>query len=174
MKRPTRVRVSIYIYTDKNTKYDPWKLYKIQNKSWIALTVSFVLFGSFRKCDFPRMHFVVVVLNIPQNPNNINKILSTEIVHTFGTVLNIFENISNICLNHVPIYRVKYTGSEYDIQNNDLVYKTHQQCQNTFDLLERFRKHIFAIYTISIIHVLYFCSFCNLGIFVCLYVYIFV
>ena len=35
-------------------------------------------------------------------------------------------------------YRVKYTESEYDIQNSDLllVYKTHQKHQNTFDELE--------------------------------------
>ena len=30
----------------------------------------------------------------------------------------------------------KYTESESDIQTNDLLFKTHQQCQNTFDLLE--------------------------------------
>jgi hypothetical protein len=30
------------------------------------------------------------------------------------------------------LYRVKYTESEYDIQNNDLFYKIHQQHHNTF------------------------------------------
>ena len=34
------------------------------------------------------------------------------------------------------LYRVKYTESEYNIQNNDLLYKTHQQYQNTFEFLE--------------------------------------
>ena len=29
-------------------------------------------------------------------------------------------------------YRVKYTESEYDLQNNDLLYKIDQQCQKTF------------------------------------------
>ena len=29
-------------------------------------------------------------------------------------------------------YTVKYTDSEYDIQNNNLLYKIHRQCQNTF------------------------------------------
>ena len=33
-------------------------------------------------------------------------------------------------------YTVKYTESEYDIQNNDLLYKIDQQCQNTFESLE--------------------------------------
>ena len=33
-------------------------------------------------------------------------------------------------------YRVKYTESEYDIQNNDLLYKTHQQYQNTFEQMK--------------------------------------
>ena len=38
------------------------------------------------------------------------------------------------------LYRVKYTESEYDIQNNDLLYKIHQTCQNTFELLENVQK----------------------------------
>ena len=33
-------------------------------------------------------------------------------------------------------YTEKYTESESDIQKNDLLYKVHQQCQNTFKLLE--------------------------------------
>ena len=33
-------------------------------------------------------------------------------------------------------YTVKYTESESDAQNNNLLYKTHQQYQNTFDFLE--------------------------------------
>ena len=35
-------------------------------------------------------------------------------------------------------YTVKYTDSEYDIQNNDLLCKIDQQCQNTFELLKHF------------------------------------
>ena len=38
------------------------------------------------------------------------------------------------------LYRVKYTESEYDIQNNDLLYKTHQQYQNTFEIWGTFGK----------------------------------
>ena len=37
-------------------------------------------------------------------------------------------------------YRVENTDSEYDVQNNDLVYEIHQQCQNTFDSFETFSK----------------------------------
>ena len=33
-------------------------------------------------------------------------------------------------------YRVKYTESEYDIQNNNLLYKINQKCQNAFGMLE--------------------------------------
>ena len=33
------------------------------------------------------------------------------------------------------IYTEKYTESESDIQNNNLLYKIHQQHQNTFDKL---------------------------------------
>ena len=41
-------------------------------------------------------------------------------------------------------YRVKHNESESDIQNNNLLYKIDQQCQNTFDMLEsveRKKKH---------------------------------
>ena len=34
-------------------------------------------------------------------------------------------------------YRVKYTESEYDIQNNGLLYKIDQICQNTSEILEK-------------------------------------
>ena len=33
-------------------------------------------------------------------------------------------------------YTEKYTESESDIQNNNLLYKTHQQCQTTFVFFE--------------------------------------
>ena len=33
-------------------------------------------------------------------------------------------------------YRVEYTESESDIQNNKLLYKIDQACQNTFNILE--------------------------------------
>ena len=33
----------------------------------------------------------------------------------------------------------KYTEPEYDIQNINLLYKIHQQCQTTLDLLGHFR-----------------------------------
>ena len=37
-------------------------------------------------------------------------------------------------------YRVKYKESEYDIQHINLLYKIHQQCQNTFDILKKIKK----------------------------------
>ena len=40
-------------------------------------------------------------------------------------------------------YRVKYTESECDIQNIDLLYKTHQKHQNTFEMLEMLKSNIF-------------------------------
>ena len=39
-------------------------------------------------------------------------------------------------------YRVKYTESESDIQDNNLLYKKDPQCQNAFELLDTFRKHL--------------------------------
>ncbi len=61
-------------------------------------------------------------------------------------------------------YRVKYTESEYDIQNNDLLYKTHQTYQNTFDSLEKLKigkqsNCYVVICIISINHILYFLVF---------------
>ena len=38
------------------------------------------------------------------------------------------------------LYRVKYTESEYDIKNNDLLYKIDQTHQNTFDYWENVEK----------------------------------
>ena len=37
-------------------------------------------------------------------------------------------------------YTEKYTESESDIQNNDLLYKIDHKCQNTFELFEKFPK----------------------------------
>ena len=37
-------------------------------------------------------------------------------------------------------YKVSYTNCEYDIKNNDLLYKTHQQCQNTFQKIQKNRE----------------------------------
>ena len=34
-------------------------------------------------------------------------------------------------------YTKEYKESEYDIQNNDLLYKTNQKHQNTFYILEK-------------------------------------
>ena len=33
-------------------------------------------------------------------------------------------------------YKVEYTESEYDIQNNDLLYKIPPKYQNTFEMLD--------------------------------------
>ena len=77
-------------------------------------------------------------------------------------------------------YRVKYTESEYYIQNNNLLYKIHQQCQNTFNILETmlktFEKKCFIISIDSISHILYCCSVRNFVIFVfnSIYVYIYI
>ena len=56
-------------------------------------------------------------------------------------------------------YTEKYTESESDIQNNDLLYKTHRKHQNTFEMLEIFGKTeksnaYFVICIICIIHIL--------------------
>ena len=63
-------------------------------------------------------------------------------------------------------YTVIDTESESDIQNSNLLYKTHPQCQNTFEHLEhleawKYQKFssYFVLYIISIIHILYFCIF---------------
>ena len=39
-------------------------------------------------------------------------------------------------------YTIKYTESEYDIQNNDLLYKINQQYQHAFDFCRKDWKNI--------------------------------
>ena len=62
-------------------------------------------------------------------------------------------------------YTEKYTESESDIQNSDLLYKKDQQCKNTFEKLEKKEtfekvktiKFLFCnIYIYCIIHILFF------------------
>ena len=43
-------------------------------------------------------------------------------------------------------YRVKYTESESDIQNNDLLYNIDQQYQNTFQKIQNFRENHESIF----------------------------
>ena len=47
-----------------------------------------------------------------------------------------FRKCPNKCskthLTYVPIYRVEYTESEYDIQKNDLLYEINQQMPKYF------------------------------------------
>ena len=49
-------------------------------------------------------------------------------------------------------YRVKYTESEYDIQNNYLLYKIDQQCQTTFEIWEQLKNSrknvVFIVYVV--------------------------
>ena len=47
---------------------------------------------------------------------------------------------SVFCLLNMFLYTGKYTESEYDIQNNNLLYKTDQQCQNTFEFVQNLGK----------------------------------
>ena len=35
------------------------------------------------------------------------------------------------------LYTVKYNESEYHIENNNLLYKIHQQCPNTFEQTQK-------------------------------------
>ena len=56
-------------------------------------------------------------------------------------------------------YTEKYTESEYDIKNNNLLYKIDQQHQNTFENLGNFEKkkasNYYFVYCINgIIHIL--------------------
>ena len=70
-------------------------------------------------------------------------------------------------------YRVKYNESEYHIQINNFLYKIHQKCQNTFEMLEmleNFEKIYFVICINCILHLfiyfvdfLYFCMFLFVG-----------
>ena len=39
------------------------------------------------------------------------------------------------------LYTEKYTESESDIQNNDLLYKINPKCQNTFEQLWKYKNY---------------------------------
>ena len=66
-------------------------------------------------------------------------------------------------------YRVKYTESEYDIQNINSLYKIDQKCQNTFEFLEKLGgmknkdcKLVFLIlYNFHNSYFVFFCKNCN-------------
>ena len=75
-----------------------------------------------------------------KNSPKYQKIIDTRIVHTSGAF---FENIRKNGEKHfwtMFLYTVEYTESEYDIQNNNLLYKLHQKCKNAFELLENSKK----------------------------------
>ena len=57
-------------------------------------------------------------------------------------------------------YRAKYIEFESDIQNNELLYKIHQICQTSFDILKngKFWKGTLLYYSYKL-HNLYFVSF---------------
>ena len=59
--------------------------------------------------------------------------------------------------------RVKYTESEYDIQNKSLLYKIDHRFQNTLQILYKFKKKMFC--NVYKLHYSYFVIFVNLCIF---------
>ena len=73
-------------------------------------------------------------------------------------------------------YTVKYTESEYDIQNND---KTPQECQNTFDFLDILKKSKkpqklhFLFCIVYEFHNSYFVTFVNFIILRFLYIFLY-
>ena len=66
-------------------------------------------------------------------------------------------------------YRVKYNESEYDIKDNNLLYKIDQKCQKTFDLFEQigtFLKKSNSYFIIYIYIVSIFCIFVSFIMFI--------
>ena len=88
----------------------------------------------------------------PKIPQDHKQIIRTKIVYTSGTFFEkIAKNHKKYFLTMFP-YRVKYTESEYDIQNNDLSYKINQKYQNTFEHFGKYRKQILIYYVLIIYH----------------------
>ena len=69
-------------------------------------------------------------------PNYIQQILGTKIVHFSGTFVEKVSNKSKKYIQTMFPYKVIYNESESDIQNNNLLYKIDQTCQNTFESLK--------------------------------------
>ena len=74
--------------------------------------------------------------HIPPLPK---KSLVRKLFTLLGHVCKIVENVKICFLTMFP-YTIKHTESECDIQNNDLLYKIHQQHQSTFEPIEFFEE----------------------------------
>ena len=81
-------------------------------------------------------------------------------------------------------YTVKYTESEYAIQNNNLLYKTHQQIQNTFDfggnlekskMFKRIKFLFYNMYSYFVVFVnyIYLINFIQFLVYTYVYIYIY-
>ena len=79
-------------------------------------------------------------------------------------------------------YRVKYTESEYEIQNNDLLYKTTPKFPNTFEQLgktleiQKMKNLKFLFCNLYKLHNSYVVHFGNFGIyrFFCIFIFIYI
>ena len=101
-----------------------------------------------------------------QNPRYENCSHFQEKIDFWGVEIRFLEskNVEKYLYTMFP-YTEKYTESESDIQNNDLLYKIDQQIQNTFAILERkcifsrkktrFSNLCFVIYINCIVRILY-------------------
>ena len=99
----------------------------------------------------------------------------------FSHFWNIFgKRLKQKLFNHVPIYS-QIHESDSDIQNINLLYRIHQQCQNTFRKtgfvrqIETFQKLQFLLYNMYKLHssyfiFLYFCIF----LYIVVYIYIYI
>ena len=73
----------------------------------------------------------------------------TKIAHTSGKIVDLAgvehfrflrsDNVEQYLWSIIP-YTEKYTESESDNQNKDLLYKINQNCQNIFEFLEKLGK----------------------------------
>ena len=64
----------------------------------------------------------------PKIPKKVKEMVRTKTVHTSGTFFeNVRKSVQQFIKPMFP-YRVKYTESEYGIQNNKSLYKLDQQC----------------------------------------------
>ena len=68
----------------------------------------------------------------PKIQTLLKQIVRMKIIHTSRNIFDFSRKTETHVLN-MFLYTERYTESEYDIQNINLLFNIHQQCQNTFD-----------------------------------------
>ena len=104
----------------------------------------FIKTSVFRLFSWPAFGRPKNLVYTTKNPPKSQKMISTKIVHTSGIVFDVFETNAQQYIQLMFPYTVKYTESDSDIQNNNLLYKKIHHAKiilifGVFEHLEKFQ-----------------------------------